>query len=296
MKNIFSNSIKSTVLLLLWIVGLSITTSCNASNKSNQEQNMMNEKAELNNPLKLETKTFDLNGVQFKMILVEGGTFTMGSNNRLKDQAPEHQVTLTSFLIGETEVTQGLWEEVMRNNPSGSNRGKNYPVENVTWKICHSFVEKLNQKMHDAGLIPDNWNFQIPSEAQWEFAAIGGNQSKGYTYAGSNKLSEVGWTNKEDGRVSHLVKQKKPNELGIYDMSGNVYEWVADYYAPYSSEPQTNPLNLTTKNAQNRVIKRGGSFWYNEEYRYTSTYRYAYYETVTDESIGLRLALTVSNN
>ena len=103
-------------------------------------------------------------------------------------------------------------------------------------------------------------------------------------------MSEVGW-NLNDGRESHPVKQKRPNELGIYDMSGNVYEWVADYFAPYTTEPQTDPCNLTRINSSRQVIKRGGSFWYNDAYRYTCTYRYAYYEDVTDESIGFRLAL-----
>ena len=239
----------------------------------------------------LETTTYTLNGVSFKMILVEGGTFTMGSDSRLDDQAPEHQVTLSDYLMGETEVTQALWEEVMGSNPSRSNKGDEYPVENVTWTKCHEFVEKLNQRMHDAGLIPDELNFYVPSEAQWEFAAKGGNDSQSYMYSGSNTLSDVGWTSNEDGRVSHKVMQKAPNELGLYDMSGNVYEWVADYYAPYSEDAQTNPCNLTNINSARQVIKRGGSFWYNDEYRYTCTYRYAYYEDVTDESIGIRICL-----
>ena len=239
----------------------------------------------------LETTTYNLNGVSFTMVFVEGGTFTMGSDSRLEDQAPEHQVTLSSYLIGETEVTQALWQEVMGNNPSRSNKGADYPVENVTWNVCHDFVDKLNQQMHEAGLIADDVNFHMLSEAQWEYAARGGNQSQGFVYSGSNTLSEVGWTSNEDGRVSHKVRQKQPNELGLYDMSGNVYEWVADYYAPYSNEVQTDPCNLTNINSSRQVIKRGGSFWYNDEYRYTSTYRYAYYEDVTDESIGVRICL-----
>ena len=232
---------------------------------------------------------FTLNGVEFKMITVEGGTFTMGHDNRQPNEKPEHQVTLSTFWIGETEVTQPLWKAVMGNNPSRSNRGDNYPVENVTWKICHEFVERLTAMMHEAGM-PQEWEFRMPTEAQWEFAAKGGNKSKGYTYAGSNTLSEVGW-NLNDGRESHPVRQKRPNELGIYDMSGNVYEWVADYFAPYTTEPQTDPCNLTRINSSRQVIKRGGSFWYNDAYRYTCTYRYAYYEDVTDESIGFRLVL-----
>ena len=135
---------------------------------------------------------FTLNGVEFKMITVEGGTFTMGHDNRQPNEKPEHQVTLSTFWIGETEVTQPLWQAVMGNNPSRSNRGDSYPVENVTWKICHKFVERLTSLMHKAGM-PQEWEFRMPTEAQWEFAAKGGNKSKGYTYAGSNTLSEVGW-------------------------------------------------------------------------------------------------------
>ena len=239
----------------------------------------------------LKTSAYTLGEASFTMIRVEGGTFTMGANDRLSDQSPEHKVTLSSYLMGETEVTQALWEEVMGSNPSRSNIGDDYPVENVTWTKSHDFVDRLNERMHTEGLTPDDVNFYIPSEAQWEYAAKGGNKSQGYIYSGSNNLSDVGWTSNEDGRISHKVKLKTPNELGLYDMSGNVYEWVADYYAPYSANAQTNPCNLTNINSSRQVIKRGGSFWYNDAERYTCTYRYAYYENVTDESIGLRICL-----
>ena len=261
------------------------------TDNSNSTEDITNLNAATPSDINLETTTYNLDGISFTMILVEGGTFTMGSASRLDDQSPEHEVTLSSYLIGETEVTQALWQKIMDNNPSKSNNGDDYPVENVTWNICHDFVDKLNKYMHEADLIDDDINFHMLSEAQWEFASRGGNQSQGFVYSGSNTLSEVGWTSNEDGRVSHKVKQKMPNELGIYDMSGNVYEWVADYYAPYTSDPQTDPCNLTNINSNRQVIKRGGSFWYNDEYRYTSTYRYAYYEDVTDESIGLRICL-----
>jgi len=214
----------------------------------------------------------------------------MGSNERAKgsgtqvsNQAGEHQVTLSSYLIGETEVTRALWNEVM--NGKYSNSDLNYPVASVTVPDCRTFIKKLNDKAHAAGIIPANQNFYLPTEAQWEFAAKGGNKTRGYTYAGSNVLSEVGWTS-SDGSSVHPVKQKKPNELGIYDMSGNVYEWVADYAAPYSTTPQTNPCNTTPGN---NYIKRGGSFYYNDPYRFTTTYRYFY--SSTDYTIGLRIVL-----
>lgn len=239
----------------------------------------------------LKTATYNLSGVEFKMILVDGGTFTMGSDARAKssgtqvsNQEGEHQVTLSSYLVGETEVTRALWNEVM--NGGHSNSDLNYPIASVTVPDCRAFVEKLNEKAHATGIIPANQNFHMLTEAQWEFAAKGGNKSKGYTYAGSNTLSEVGWTS-SDGSSVHAVKLKKPNELGIYDMSGNVYEWVADYAAAYSTKAQTNPCNTTPSN---NYVKRGGSFYYNDDYRFTCTYRYFY--SSTDYTIGVRIGLS----
>ena len=231
--------------------------------------------------INLKTTTFNLDGISFTMVLVEGGTFTMGSNSRESNQAPEHEVTLSSYLIGETEVTQALWNAVMGSGGSSDE----YPIASVTKPQCDTFVEKLNEMAHAAGIIPDDMNFHVPTEAQWEFASKGGNLSKGYTYSGSDVLSEVGWTS-DDGSSVHKVKQKSPNELGLYDMSGNVYEWVADYAADYSSEAQTDPCNLTPSN---NYIKRGGSFYYNDSYRFTSTYRYFY--SSTDYTIGVRICL-----
>lgn len=238
----------------------------------------------------LKTGTYNLNSVEFTMILVEGGTFTMGNDERARgkgtqvsNQAGEHQVTVSSFLIGETEVTRALWDEVMSGRHSDNDL--NYPVASITVPECRTFVEHLNEKAHATGIIPAEQNFHLLTEAQWEFAARGGNKSQGYTYAGSNTLSEVGWTSSDGGNV-HAVKLKKPNELGIYDMSGNVYEWVADYAAPYSTEAQTDPCNLTSGND---YIKRGGSFYYNDDYRFTCSYRYFY--SSTDYTIGLRIGL-----
>lgn len=263
---------------------------------NNSEKTKSNESANKDNgntpqEANLETATYNLNGVEFKMILVEGGTFTMGSDERAKgrgtqvgNQAGEHQVTLSSFLIGETEVTRALWIEVMYGKHVKDDL--KYPIASVTVPDYRDFIEMLNKKAHDAEIISDNMNFHMLTEAQWEFAAKGGNDSKGYTYAGSNKLSEVGWTS-DDGSSVHAVKQKKANELGIYDMSGNVYEWVADYAVPYSVEAQTDPCYTTPTND---YIKRGGSFYYNDDYRFTTTYRYYY--SATDYTIGLRIGLS----
>ncbi|WP_426791838.1 formylglycine-generating enzyme family protein [Sphingobacterium sp. WOUb80] len=276
-------------MMLSAVSGLSVTaTSCNdITPRAEQTVNNENQFQDMDT---INKTAYNLNGVAFKMVTVEGGTFTMGSDQRaqgggtqVSNQAGEHQVTLSTYMIGETEVTIALWNEVMTGKHS--EKDNKYPVASVTVPDCREFVKKLNEKAYAAGIIPADKNFYLPTEAQWEFAAKGGNKSKGYTYAGSNDLSEVGWTS-DDGSSVHPVKQKKPNELGLYDMSGNVYEWVADYAAPYTAEAQTDPCN--TKPSSN-YIKRGGSFYYNDPYRFTSTYRYFY--SSTDYTIGLRIAL-----
>ncbi len=239
----------------------------------------------------LATATYELGGVEFTMILVEGGTFTMGDDERaaeggtqVANQAGEHEVTLPSYTIGETEVTQALWDQVM--NGSHNERDLNIPMASITVPDSREFIDRLNEQAHAAGIIPEDQNFHMLTEAQWEFAAKGGNNSQGFRYAGSDNLAEVGWTSDDGGSV-HPTKQKKSNELGLYDMSGNVYEWVSDYAAPYLSEPQIDPLNDTPSD---NFIKRGGSFYYNDPYRFTTTYRYFY--SATDHTIGLRIGLS----
>ncbi len=199
--------------------------------------------------------TFTIKGVRFKMIKVEGGTFTMGATAEQEDDAwnterPAHQVTLSDYYIGQTEVTQALWEAVMGSNPSSS-KGDNLPVEQVSWEDCQTFIEKLNRLLsNELG----GMRFALPTEAQWEFAARGGNKSKGYKYAGSNNSSNVAWYS---GYHAHPVARKQPNELGLYDMSGNVWEWCQDWYGRYSRNVQTDPQGPAS--GEGRVI-RGGSW------------------------------------
>lgn len=239
----------------------------------------------------LQTATYDLGGVEFTMVLVDGGTFTMGDDERateggtqVENQAGEHEVTLSPYTIGETEVTQALWDQVM--NGSHDDDSTDVPVASITVPDSREFIDRLNEQAHAAGIIPEDRNFHMLTEAQWEFAAKGGNDSEGFRYAGSDDLAEVGWTS-DDGPNVHPVMQKQPNELGLYDMSGNVYEWVADYAAPYPDEAPSDPLY---DQETDDYIKRGGSFYYNDEYRFTTTYRYFY--TATDHTIGLRIGLS----
>lgn len=197
-------------------------------------------------------QTFTANGVEFTMISVEGGTFRMGATKEQKkadrDEKPVHSVTLSSFLIGKTEVTQALWEAVMGENPSRI-KGAELPVEQVSWDDCQAFIEKLNALTGQ--------KFRLPTEAEWEYAARGGKNSKGYRYAGSNDLGKVAWYKKNSGDKPHAVATRQANELGLYDMSGNVWEWCADLYGAYDKAPQSNPQGAASASCR---VGRGSCF------------------------------------
>ncbi|MBQ0056498.1 MAG: SUMF1/EgtB/PvdO family nonheme iron enzyme [Bacteroidales bacterium] len=230
----------------------------------------------------VESQTFTVNGVSFKMVAVKGGTFQMGATpeqqDAYKDEKPVHSVTLSDYYIGETEVTQALWKAVMGSNPS-TWKGDNLPVEQVSWKDCQKFIKKLNQLTGK--------NFRLPTEAEWEYAARGGKESKGYQYSGSNNLGSVAWYDDNLGSKIHAVKPKQPNELGLYDMSGNVWEWCQDWYGGYSGGSQTNPKGPSSGS---RRVYRGGSWYYDARhcrvaYRNWDTPHYRSYD------LGLRLGL-----
>ena len=227
--------------------------------------------------------TINANGVSYKMINVEGGTFTMGATAEMKgealyDEKPTHSVTLSNYYIGETEVTQALWKAVMGNNPSCF-RGDNLPVDNVSWDDCQRFIRKLNQLTGE--------NFRLPTEAEWEYAARGGNKSRGYKYAGSNAIDEVAWCGSNSARI-HTVAAKQANELGLYDMSGNVEERCQDWYGDYSSSSQTNP---TGSNSGSYRVYRCGS-WHLIARLCRSSYRGYGSPICRNGSLGFRLALS----
>ncbi len=240
-----------------------------------------------------DSEIITVNGVSFKMVKVPGGTFTMGGTAGQGDQTygdefPLHEVTLSSFSIGETEVTQALWQAVMGSNPSNFTGDLNRPVEMVNWSDCQTFIAKLNQMT--------GMSFRLPTEAEWEYAARGGKKSHDYMFAGSNDLDEVAWaiTNipsqqpNTTGYGTQPVAQKAPNELGLYDMSGNVYEWCHDWYDAYPAEAQVNPTGPGDDEGCHYRVSRGGGW-----NRYARSSRVTLRNNVTPEStyfnIGLRL-------
>lgn len=190
------------------------------------------------------------------MVLVEGGDFIMGLTNKrqtdpfLMENPLFHKVSISSFRICKYTVTQNEWNRLMGNNPSefiGSNR----PVTNVSWFDCQEFIEKINK-------ITDNRrHFRLPTEAEWEYAARGGNKSKGYIFAGSNNLEQVAWTDLNSGGKTHDVGTKQPNELGLYDMTGNIWEWCNDWYEEYDLAYKKDPQGAAGGTER---IFRGGAY------------------------------------
>ncbi|MBO4813566.1 MAG: SUMF1/EgtB/PvdO family nonheme iron enzyme [Muribaculaceae bacterium] len=226
-----------------------------------------------------------VNGVTFNMVAVEGGRFNMGGTCEQltpeDDEFPIHVVTLDDFYIGETEVTQALWSAVMGENPSGFQGDPNLPVERVMWIECQTFVSKLSTL---TGI-----NFRLPTESEWEYAARGGKYTHYYQYSGSDDIDEVAW---HDGNCTHVVGQLQPNELGIYDMSGNVFEWCQDWFGDYDMMPIVNPTG--PEDGENRV-RRGGSWGGTYNGSRVSFRRYEL-ENIRYNYIGLRLAASEMGN
>ena len=220
---------------------------------------------------------------EIEMVYVEGGTFTMGATSEQGSDAydnekPAHSVTLDGYYIGKYEVTQELWKAVMGSNPSNF-KGDNLPVENVSWNDVQEFLCKLNAMTGKS--------YRLPTEAEWEFAARGGNSSRGYKYSGSNSIGSVAWYWENSGSRTHAVGTKSPNELGIYDMSGNVLEWCQDWKGGYSSSPQRNPKG---PNSGSGRVSRGGSWFSGARYCRVSL-RLNYTPGDRGNDLGFRLAL-----
>ncbi len=250
-------------------------------------------------------QTFTVNGVEFKMIKVEGGTFSMGATPEQTGDAydyeePVHSVTLSDYYMGETEVTQELWQAVMGSNPSHFTGNNQRPVECVTWDDCQKFIKELNRLT--------GRSFRLPTEAEWEYAARGGKHGEKHTYkySGSNNPDEVAWywQNSGDKYLSgewdwdkiknnncktHPVKTKKANKLGLYDMSGNVCEWCNDWSEDYQSSPQINPKGPAM--GGNRVV-RGGCWSVSGRYVRVSD-RCGSTPCHGSDDLGLRLALSL---
>lgn len=217
------------------------------------------------------------------MVKVEGGTFMMGGTHEqgeeaFSDEKPPHKVTLSTFYIGRYPITQEQWKAVMGNNPSYF-QGERHPVEQVDWMDCQEFVEKLSKM---TGI-----RFRLPTEAEWEYAARGGRKSKGYKYSGGDLLPQIAWYNENSGGTSHEVGQKAPNELGLYDMSGNIWEWVHDWKGDYSEEALTNPTGPET--GDERVCRGGG--WNREHDRCRVSYRGDDQPDLRYRSLGLRVVM-----
>ena len=239
-------------------------------------------------------KVFIVNGVTFTMVFVESGTFTMGATAEqqepYKNEKPSHRVTLTKdFYIGETEVTQALWKAVMGFTPTASGSqwsteyglGDHFPAYYICYKDVQQFISQLNSLT--------GAQFRMPTEAEWEYAARGGSKSKGYQYSGSNNIGDVAWYEGNSGKKTHAVKTKKANELGLYDMSGNVYEWCSDWMGNYTSSSTVDPTGADSGNLR---VYRGGSC-YSTARHCRVAFRYGDFPSIRG-IIGFRLVLSSS--
>jgi formylglycine-generating enzyme required for sulfatase activity len=224
---------------------------------------------------------FLLGDIATNMVKVKGGSFMMGCTSEQKDCHNDenvHQVTLSSYKMAKYEVTQAQWEAVMGKNPSYHKNCSTCPVEEVSWDDIQDFLKELNKKTGK--------KYRLPTEAEWEYAARGG-KNREYQYSGSGDIDKVAWYGENSGSKIHKVGQKEPNKLGLYDMSGNVYEWCSDWYGDYTSSSATNPKGASSGSYR---VNRGGSYYYYAEYcRVADRGRYS--PDFRGNNIGFRLAL-----
>lgn len=284
-KHLILHSIRLIVVLT---IPTGLFTSCKNTN---------NEKAELTNRNQLEISTdlsskltngqrikITIEGVDLIMIGVEGGEFEMGASaeqiaDASESEFPSHKVRLNGYYISETEISQLLWEKIMGENPS-RNKGEKLPVEMVCWEDCNRFLKRLNSV--------SGRNFRLPTEAEWEYAARGGNLSQGYKYAGSDSIEDVSWYCDNSMSSTHDVGTKKPNELGIYDMSGNVWEWCSDRYKKYDPDTLNNSSEIT--DGKYRLLR--GGCWYSNAESCRVSYRHFIIPEYWNNYGGIRLVLS----
>lgn len=228
--------------------------------------------------MKFKVIAIDKKSFEPEMVFVEGGAFEMGSEAGDSDEKPVHSVTLSSFNIGKYEVTQAQWRSIMGNNPSHFSGCDDCPVETVSWNDVQDFIRKLNAQTGK--------NYRLPTEAEWEYAAKGGKQSRGYIYSGSNHLNSVAWYYGNSKGKTHAVGRKQANELGIYDMTGNVWEWCFGWYGNYGGYNETNAIGPSSADK----ALRGGSCYFDADYCRTSS-RILYYPVDWYEYYGFRLVL-----
>jgi formylglycine-generating enzyme required for sulfatase activity len=214
-----------------------------------------------------------------EMIFVKGGVFQMGSNAGDPDERPVHTVILSDYKIGKYEVTQAHWKAVMGNSPSYFKGCDNCPVEQVSWNDVQDFISRLNKQTGK--------HYRLPTEAEWEYAARGGSQSRNCSYSGSNDIVSVAFYDRNSQSKTHAVGSKQPNELGIYDMSGNVWEWCSDRFGPYDAYSVTNPEGADSGHTR---VYRGGSLNNGAE-QCRPSLRYKYYPDYRHAALGFRLVL-----
>lgn len=224
-----------------------------------------------------------INLPEIEMIFVEGGTFQMGSDDNDESaeriEKPRHEVTVSDFQIGKYEVSQRIWEDIMGTNPSEI-KGDSLPVTNVSWYDVQDFIKSLNKITKK--------NYRLPTEAEWEYAARGGNKSLGFIFVGSDNPDSVAWHFDNSDKMPHAVGSKQPNELGIFDMGGNIEEWVNDWYGAYPKNPQINPMGPKASNIGK--LLRGGCYASLSKYG-RPAWRCVSNPTFRSSTIGFRLAL-----
>lgn len=245
--------------------------------------------------------TYQVNGVQFNMVEVDGGRFKMGAQSQDQEkrnydsqaydyEGPVHSVVVGDFKIGETEVTQALWKAVMKDSSSWNKEngiGDSLPAYFISYEDALSFIAALNDSLNNTKQLPKGKKFMLPTEAQWEYAAQGGKKGSFHLYAGSNELDEVGWFSENSEGKLHAVAQKKQNQLGLYDMNGNVWEWCSDFYGNYDKNIKFNPKG--PDNGKTHIL-RGGGFGY-DAHGARNTCRGYNVAKYKDRNLGFRLVL-----